>query len=82
VTINETDSAKEFLNTLAHEVTHIAMHIGEFYKLDYRSEEIPYLVGNIISEMYDSAKEFLCEHCRQINLYNYGKIKIKMKRGS
>ena len=45
VTINETDSAKEFLNTLAHEVTHIAMHIGEFYKLNYRSEDISYLVG-------------------------------------
>lgn len=82
VTINETDSAKEFLNTLAHEVTHIAMHIGEFYKLDYHSEDISYLVGNIICEMYDSAKEFLCEHCRQINFYNYGKMKIKMKKGS
>ncbi len=82
VIINETESAKEFLNTLAHEVTHIAMHLGEFYKIDYRSEEISYLVGDIIYEMYDTAKDFLCEHCRQINFYNYGKMKIKMKKGS
>jgi hypothetical protein len=32
--------------------------------------------------MFDVAKEFLCEHCREMNFYNYGKMKIKIKKES
>ena len=82
IIINETDLAKEFLNTMSHEITHVSQHIAEYRKINPKSEEIAYLVGDIALEMYDIAKDFLCEHCRNINLYNFGKIKIKMKKGS
>ena len=79
IIINKTISAKEFLNTMSHEVTHVSQHIAEYYMLNPKSEEVAYLVGNIIQEMYDVAKDFLCDHCRGIYFYNYGKIKVKMK---
>lgn len=82
IIISETSSAKEFLNTMSHEVTHVSQHIAEYYGLAPKSEEVAYLVGDIVYEMYDVAKEFLCEHCRSINFYNFGKMKVKMKKES
>ena len=79
IIINKTISAKEFLNTMSHEVTHVSQHIAEYYMLNPKSEEVAYLVGNIIQQMYDVAKDFLCDHCRGTYFYNYGKIKVKMK---
>lgn len=52
------------MNTLVHEVGHAAVHIGEYYNIDLYSEELPYLEGNIVTEMFDAAKNFLCDHCR------------------
>ena len=82
IIINKTSSAKEFLNTMSHEITHVSQHIAQYRNIKPASEEVAYLVGDIAYEMYDVAKEFLCEHCRNINLYNFGKIKIKMKKES
>lgn len=80
VGIGMTSSAKEFMNTMSHEITHVATHIVEYYQLFGAEEEIASLVGDICLEMYDIAKDFLCEHCRDITFYNFGKVKIKMKK--
>ena len=64
IIIGLTDCPKEFMNTLVHEVGHAAVHISEYYEIDPYSEELPYLEGDIISEMFDAAKNFLCDHCR------------------
>ena len=80
IIIGLTSSAEEFMNTFIHEVGHATTHIAEYYDLDFHSEEIQYLQGDIALEMFDVAKEFLCEHCRDINFYNYGKMKIKIKK--
>ena len=63
--IGLTSSPAEFQNTMDHEKSHLAMHIGETLDLDVFGEEYEYLVGDIGQEMFPIAKQFLCEHCRK-----------------
>lgn len=75
-----TTSAKEFLNTFVHEVGHAAVHIGEECDINPYSEELQYLQADIATQMFEYASGFMCECCRNdINLYNFGKMKIKIK---
>lgn len=76
--IGKTTSAKEFFNTFIHEIGHAAAHIAEYYKIPPYSEELQYLQGEIALQMFEDAKELMCDHCR-VNFYNYGKMKIKIK---
>lgn len=69
IILGESSSAKEFANTLAHEVGHLAAHISIADNIDPFGEEIQYLAGKITEEMFAVSKEFLCEHCRK-KLYN------------
>ena len=57
-------SAMEFYDSLRHEETHLAMHIAEACKIDERSEEFAYLVGDIGRVIFPTAKKYLCDHCR------------------
>jgi len=61
----KSSSAKEFSNTLAHEVGHLAAHISIADNINPFGEEIQYLAGNITEEMFDVTERFLCEHCRK-----------------
>lgn len=63
--IAKTSSPAEFLNSLVHETAHLAQHIGETFLLDMYGEEVCYLQGDIMVEMYDQCKDMLCEHCRK-----------------
>ena len=76
--IGKTTSADEFFNTFIHEIGHAATHIAEYVGIPSYSEELQYLQGEIALQMFQEAKEFLCDHCR-MNFYNYGKMKIKIK---
>lgn len=64
VIIGEADSASEFFNTFVHEIGHVSTHIAEFYGIDTNSEEIQYLSGEIALQMFEKAKELMCDHCR------------------
>ena len=78
IVISETTSAAEFFNTFIHEIGHSATHIAQYYDVDPYSEEFQYLQGEIALQMFDEAKDLMCDHCR-MNFYNYGKMKIKIK---
>lgn len=65
VVIGQAECPKEFMSTYVHETGHTACHIAEYYSIDLQSEDYQYLVGDIALEMFDYAKEFLCEHCRK-----------------
>ena len=69
IIFGESSSAKEFANTLAHEVGHLAAHISIADNIDPFGERIQYLAGEITQEMFDVTEAFLCEHCRE-KLYN------------
>lgn len=76
--ICKSTSASEFFNTFIHEIGHAATHIAEANEIKLYSEELQYLQGEIALQMFEEAKEFMCDHCR-MNFYNYGKMKIKIK---
>lgn len=78
IIICKTTSADEFFNTFIHEIGHAAEHIAGYFGIKYFSEELQYLQGEIALQMFQEAKEFLCDHCR-MNFYNYGRVKIKIK---
>ena len=73
------NSSAEFFNTFVHEIGHATIHIANYFGIDFYSEELQYLQGEIALQMFEEAKEFMCDHCR-INFYNYGKMKIKIKK--
>jgi hypothetical protein len=81
IIIGLTDSVEEFFNTFIHELGHASVHIAEYYDLRLNSEKMQYLQGELGLEMFSVAKDFLCEHCRNMNFYNFGKVKIKIKKG-
>ena len=63
--IGTTTCPTEFQHTYDHEKLHLAMHIAKEDKIDPFSEELAYLVGDIGFNMFQIAKKFLCEHCRE-----------------
>lgn len=52
VGIAETDSDEELINTIAHEVSHVKSHICTYYKIDEKSEEAAYLMGDILEKLF------------------------------
>lgn len=57
-------SAKEFFNTLIHEIGHLTRHISKSEGFDPYGEEEQYLQGEIAMEVYPIVGDFLCEDCR------------------
>lgn len=62
--IGKTSSGPEFLNSTAHEITHVAQHISLEDGIDIASEDFAYLVGDLTSEVSDIVCELSCPHCR------------------
>lgn len=59
-----TSSAREFFNTIVHEIGHVGQHIGKEMALNPYGEGVCYLQGDIAYELFPFCKELLCEHCR------------------
>lgn len=58
--IGRSTCAKEFLNTLTHEIFHLAIHIGKYYDLDLASEEPAYIVGDFIPKIFNNINHLIC----------------------
>ena len=61
----ETTTGPEMLNTIVHEIVHIAQHISEEDGIDPLSEEMAYLCGDITSTVSDIVCELSCPHCNR-----------------
>lgn len=57
-------SPAQFLNSLVHELHHMASHIASALGYDQKGEEVCYIAGEAAEKMYPVASKFLCEHCR------------------
>ncbi len=57
-------SPAQFLNSLVHELHHLASHIASALGYDQKGEEVCYIGGETAKQMYPVASKFLCEHCR------------------
>lgn len=53
VIVNKTTSDKEFVNSVVHECRHVQSHIATKYNLDEKGEDVAYLIGYIVSYVYD-----------------------------
>lgn len=63
--IGITSNAGEYWNTIDHERNHILQHISQACDLDIYGEEISYISGEFIRDVYNSpAKKLLCDCCR------------------
>ena len=59
----KTTTGPEMLNTIVHEIVHIAQHISKEDGIDPLSEEMAYLCGDIASTVSDIVCELSCPHC-------------------
>lgn len=59
-----TSSAREFMDSVVHEIRHLEQHIANECGIDENSEEACYLCGDIAYRLFPYCKKLLCEHCR------------------
>jgi len=65
VVVGPTTSGKQFVNTTAHEMYHLAVAIADSLGLDLKGESPAYLTGDTMQELIRVICEFGCDHCRQ-----------------
>lgn len=51
--VYKTNSFKEFLNTLSHEVAHICAHITKAFVVKLTEEEFCYMLGDLMADVSD-----------------------------
>lgn len=61
--ISKTTSGPEVLDSTVHEIIHIIQHVAMEDDIDFYSEEIAYLGGNISREISDIICTLSCPHC-------------------
>lgn len=64
IVVGKSDSAEQFLNTLIHELHHLSVHIAKYYNLDPFGEETAYIMGDVVSILFDKIKPYICNCCR------------------
>ena len=57
-------SAKEFHKALIHEIRHVQSHIATAYNIDEKSEEVCYLLDDIVGLTHDTIAPLICNCCR------------------
>ena len=57
-------SAEQFHRALMHEIRHLQSHIATAYNIDEKSEEVCYLLDDIVGEIHKVTAPLICECCR------------------
>lgn len=57
-------SPAQFLNSIVHELHHLASHIASALGYDQKGEEACYIAGETAEKIYPVASKYLCKHCR------------------
>ena len=65
VVIGKTSSAAQFQNSLDHEKGHLCRHISQVFGIDPYGEDAEYLAGYVGQRMFEVAKMFICDTCRE-----------------
>lgn len=64
VVIGPTTSGAEYIDTLVHEIHHLAVAIASELGIDLESESPAYLAGDSARALAEVVCELGCEHCR------------------
>lgn len=65
VAIGPTTSGEEFINTLVHELHHLAVAIADSLGIDLDSEAPAYIAGDSALALADIICKMGCSHCRK-----------------
>ena len=65
VFIGPTSSGEEFVDTLVHEVHHLAVAIAADLGIDLESETPAYIAGDSARDLADIICQMGCRHCRE-----------------
>lgn len=65
VVIGPTSSGKEFINTLVHEIHHVAVAIADSLGIDLESETPAYIAGDSVRDLADLICFLGCDKCRK-----------------
>lgn len=60
IIINKSNSVEEFIDTIIYEANHLQSHIATYYNLDEKGEEVCYIIGDIVKQMYKVFKKIIC----------------------
>ena len=63
VAVGPASSGEQFVNTIAHELYHLATAIADGLGIDLRGEEPAYLIGDTIQPLVDIVCKLGCPHC-------------------
>lgn len=64
VVVGPTTSGAEYIDTLVHEIHHLAVAIASELGIDLESETPAYLAGDSARALAEVVCELGCEHCR------------------
>lgn len=64
VVIGPSSSGDEFLNTMTHEIHHLAVAIADSLGVDLEGETPAYLIGDTVFALAKTICEFGCPRCR------------------
>lgn len=65
IIVAKTTSAQELWNSIDHEKMHLLQDIALYDNIDLFGEEISYISGEFIREVFICAKNLLCDCCRK-----------------
>lgn len=74
--IGLTTRGAEYWNTLEHEMQHLLQDIELSLGLDHYGEEIAYVSGEFIRDLYPKAKHLLCDCCRN----SYKNVRARLNK--
>lgn len=63
IAISRATDYKEMFNTIAHEISHLTVHICEYFGYDLDSEKAAYIQGEIGEKMYPLVAAAICPKC-------------------
>lgn len=63
--IGKTSNAGEYWNSIDHEKQHLLQDISETEGIDPFGEQISYISGDFMREVFRKAKHLLCDCCRK-----------------
>ena len=65
VVVSQATSAKEYFNSIVHEIAHAGVYTCDALGIDLKSEQAAYFQGGLARDLFPCVKEFLCECCRR-----------------
>lgn len=65
IVVSRATSAKEYFNSIVHEIAHAGIYTCTALGIDIKSEEAAYFQGGLARDLFPCIKDFLCECCRR-----------------